>query len=805
MADANDNQIWYVVIENLSNADLLLYIYDRWSPLCKFSTVSKIIKPEQKCCYDQETPFKFEIVAKSPDQKTKNLLPPKRLNENIKVTITESLECQIENIAHIENGNRLYLRQIQRKKEMGPGKLYDILELDMENIRKMDNVNARKEIVKAYKKLMLIWHPDKNFGDGETAMQIILAKEILMDDERRARYHNEVYYDKGWLRLRKGRPKAIFWPDCYTEKQKKEYRHRMGMLLASLALATAGIIISVVTAGAAAPLAVALGALFGGGLTGAGFQSLEHTMSKKSVLDGCDRKSWALKAGFGFVGGLVTGGVAVGVTAGMVGIGSAALQAGTVTAGQYVGMGAAIGAVGGVASSLSKDAAKKWVDKEKVTAKQAFLGAVCGSVIGAGAGALGGLVTKGIIDSRASAATSSLEGDAVEQISALTGGRRVGHAIAHAVSKQVTIAGARGMMGIPSNVVQERLDDSVENQKVTKHIQNGLESIPVNAAQNAIVHAAGHGIGEALSDELYDNQAQGNIQGLENEDQSALGANEDQDANDKESTTNNETNEEEEEEEERPGTDERFFKTSFTGNEKSKVSESDNSGSRPNNADWNEETETDGRFSRKYFIGNQKSQGSESENSGSQPNNADGNKSESDHDRSHTPNETAPEPEEENPEGHSRSTEQNQQANSEDKKSEGNQSTEGENLEQSDETTDEPDSVTIKYICKKNLKMIVTYDLHGEKIKEEVIGDDRRVHISADAKKVEVRFQVRRPLWGDIMKYDRFQKIWCKPYTPHIFQYQRAVDRTFTVKGPLRWEAVMRVSNEYHEETEEMS
>mgnify|MGYP002804293833 CR=1 FL=1 len=126
-------------------------------------------------------------------------------------------------------------------------------------------------------------------------------------------------------------------------------------------------------------------------------------------------------------------------------------------------------------------------------------------------------------------------------------------------------------------------------------------------------------------------------------------------------------------------------------------------------------------------------------------------------------------------------------------------------MEQSDETTDEPDNAIIKYICKKNLKMIVKYDLNGEQITEEVRGDYRRVCISADAINVEVRFQVRRPLWGDIMKYDRFQKTWCKPYTPHIFRYPRAVDRTFIIEGFLRWEAVMRVSNQYHEETNEMS
>ena len=102
-------------------------------------------------------------------------------------------------------------------------------------------------------------------------------------------------------------------------------------------------------------------------------------------------------------------------------------------------------------------------------------------------------------------------------------------------------------------------------------------------------------------------------------------------------------------------------------------------------------------------------------------------------------------------------------------------------------------------------KMIVTYLLNGEQIKEEVSGSGRIVEIPLDARQVKVRFQVRRPAWGDIMKYDRFKKQWCKPYKPHVFCYETPPrERTFTISGNLWWEAVMRVSNEYDKETCEM-
>ena len=101
--------------------------------------------------------------------------------------------------------------------------------------------------------------------------------------------------------------------------------------------------------------------------------------------------------------------------------------------------------------------------------------------------------------------------------------------------------------------------------------------------------------------------------------------------------------------------------------------------------------------------------------------------------------------------------------------------------------------------------MLVNYLLNGEPIEKEASGSGRIIRVPLTATDVEVKFQVSRPLWGDVMKYDRFEKKWCKPDEPHVFRYEKPpLERTFTVGGNLRWEKVMRVSDEYHEGTNEM-
>ena len=101
--------------------------------------------------------------------------------------------------------------------------------------------------------------------------------------------------------------------------------------------------------------------------------------------------------------------------------------------------------------------------------------------------------------------------------------------------------------------------------------------------------------------------------------------------------------------------------------------------------------------------------------------------------------------------------------------------------------------------------MVVNYSLNGEPVEIEESGSGSVIRVPLTATDVEVKFQVRHPRWGDIMKYDRFKKKWCKPFKPHVFRYKKPpLQRTFTISGNLGWNAVMRVSDEYDEETREM-
>ena len=111
------------------------------------------------------------------------------------------------------------------------------------------------------------------------------------------------------------------------------------------------------------------------------------------------------------MGGAATGGAAVGITAGVAGLGGAAMESAALTMGQYVGIGAGSGAVGGAASSLATDAGRKFADGENVTWKQVLGHAVLGAAVGAAAGATGGAVTKSVVGIEASAATANLEGE----------------------------------------------------------------------------------------------------------------------------------------------------------------------------------------------------------------------------------------------------------------------------------------------------------------------------------------------------------------------------------------------------------
>ena len=713
MAEEEYNSV--LIVNDSADAQITFYLYPAWDVICcQLSVKSKIIRPSENYLHRSKNGFQFKIVARFEDNRPKKTIVELQQWEEDKLfkvigdegtsspTFTEEpLADQVE--------KRICLRRLQRDKELkrisGGRNFYEILWLDMEKVRKMSKEQQAQAIKSGFDKQMRIWNPDHNGGDKEVAKEIRFAYETLQDEEKRARYNNSADYDSGWFPwLSLKRYKAIIKPECVTEKQMTAYLIRMGLFALSALLTVGGVVLTVYSAGLAAPVLVATGAVFGGGLIGAGLQSVQHTLKKASVVDKCGCKDWSMKLVIGLFSGAVTGGAAAGITAGITGIGSAALESAAVTAGQYVGIGAATGAVGGVASSLATDVGRRFVDGKDVTLRQASFRALCGGVVGAAAGVAGDAVTKASVNAQASATSANLKGEIPEQVAIITGARRLWKTFARTIPRLLTENGTEAVVGCPLQIVGERLDDTVENRSPAEHVVDGLKNVAANAALGAVKGSAAAFVTHACNEVQVGRRL-------------------------KKESKNPSINDEA-----KPSGIKSFPR-------RSRVRFVLDKENREDLHKWSA-----GKCSATY--------------------------------KPRDNEETAcPVPE-------------NLDAFTE------------EPANRELEADDQPMDGKVKYISKGAWlsKMVVTYLRNGERVTEEVRGSGRLLDIPSNARNIEVRFQVRRPFWGDVCKYDRFNKSWFKPYEPHIFRYDTPPIRTFTISGNLWWEAVMRVSNEYHDE-----
>ena len=702
-----------LIVNESSDAWVTLYLYPTWDSICWFSSESKIIKPNGgKYLHRSSEGFKFKLVARFKDgrRSKQTLQEPEEWDEDKLLKITDSLDLIEGKLEDFPGEKRACLRKAQRDKDLkftnGKRNLYEILGLDMNQVREMPKEDQIKAIKNGFRKEIQRWHPDKNFGDDENAKEIITAYEILMDEGKRARYNNEADYDSdyGWLSPK--RWKAIFRSERVTEEQKEAYKNRMIMFALSLGiLIPAGIALTAGTAGLAAPVVVAIGAMFGGGLFGAGLQSLQHTLSRKSVVDGCEKKKWLVKAGIGFVGGAATGGAAVSITAGVAGLGVAATKSTALTMGQFVGIGTGSGAVGGVAQSLATDAARKFADGERVTLKQVLGHAALGAVVGAAAGAVGGAVTKSVVGVDASTASANIEGKRAVIVS---GSRRLGRMFEQRIPRALTENGTEAFMGTVAQFTEERLDDSFENRNPGKHLVEGVKNVAVNTVKcltqetsSTLVSHAWNEI-KPVDKRVKKERSRQLMTPLIDDDTGVEG----------------------------PLVD-------GENEVRAELSEEDNE----DRINW--------RSNSKYSC--------------------------------------------------------SYQPLVQEKPSWDDQ---GATISTIVEEDVEDEDCKVKYISEGIWfsKMVVSYFLEGERITQEVCGSGKSVTFPRNrTTQLEVKFQVRRPFWGDIKKYDRLEKRWYKPYEPHVFKFNTPPPlRTFTISGGLWHEAVMTVSDEYHDETKEM-
>ena len=759
-----------------SDAILTLYLYAEWDRICWISKESKIIYPSDKYVYRSKERFQFEVVARFDDREDKKSEDdsqtdkkkedeqdkPKKKKQVLKevqqwkedrlLKITgffgsESLDVVEGDLAYYPEDKQICLRKLQRDKELkvtsGGRNLYEILGLYMAKVRKMSKEEQKQAIRRGYHTQIRRWHPDNNCGDEEIAKEIILAYKILEDEDLRARYNNLTDYDGDWGWLSWSRYKAIFNTECVNEEQKKAYRKRMCMFAASLAMTALGIGLTVGTAGLGAPALVAVGAVFGGGLLGSGLQSLQHTLNQRAIVDECLAKEWLMKAAIGFLGGAATGGAAAGFTAAITGLGSAALESAAITAGQYIGVGAATGAAGGVATSIALDVGRTFVDSEQITLKQVCGHVACGALIGAVAGVAGGSVSKALVESQACAASANLRGDAVEQVIIVTGGRRFTIFVAQSIPRMLTESGTEVVIGTVCRFAEERLDDSVENRRPNKHVMDGIKDLAVKGLKGAARFIATV-VSHKLNEKKVDTRLKKELQ------------------NTAHTGAINMTSQER------------------RGKIRLEMYMEDNE-----HHNWR-----DGQCSAKY-----------------QPPVRENNSAFA---KEIKKNSDLPEENEENRDSHrtGKWPSNYQPPKNEETFSQflpSDLSDFGE--ERASKIILEEARCQVKYVSEGAWfsKMVVSYFLNGEKVVEEVRDSGSSVDIPYVARNIEVKFQVRRPFWGDICKYDRFGGFWCKPYQPHVFCYDSPpIHRTFTISGGLWYEAVMRVSNEYHEETKEM-
>ena len=756
----SDEQYKSLLIVNESkDASITLYLYSSLDFLYLISFSSKIILPGQKYLYRSKDSFKFKLVARFEDKPKQTLLKPRTWDADKLLKVTEDLRLTEGKLEDFPSEKRVCLRKLQRDKELntttGKRNLYAILGLDMDQIRHMPREEQKEAIKKGFREQIKRWHPDKNFGDEDIAKEIIMAHEVLLDDEMRARYHNEADYDKGWLSPSRWR--AIFNPERFTVEQKKTYEKRMIMFALSLGITIGGIVLTAVTAGLAAPAVVTVGGVLGSAMIGAGLQSLQHTVNEKSVVtEECDTTKWLVKDGIGFVLGAVIGLAAVGITAGVAGLGKSAMESTAVKMGQYIKIGAGTGAAGGAVSSVASDAGRKFVDGEEVTLKQAVCHVALSAFIGAVAGTAGGAITKAFVSGETSATTANIKVEVGEQIAILTGARRLVKVLAKNIPRALTKSGTEAVMQTAGQFVVERLDDSVENQSLGQHLVKGARKTPkvgVRESVTGLLSEAKNKIKVSKRVKKYSNDDKSGRLGNKRVERLKI------------SLENNEHLV-------------KYEESSCSATYQPLVP-SEQMDPPSANEYVNPVVDIDGEVGLNDSRGQVKHERFEENKehliklgeSACSPTNQ---PLESDQ---LLENETSPLPV---------------------------VSEEACVLEKRE--SDQREDIKIKYISEGAWisRMIVSFFLDGKKTTQQVSGSGKFVTIPSRAKDIEVKFQVRRPFWGDVMKYNRFREAWFRPYEPHVFRYDKPTNRTFTISGNLWWEAVMGVTNEYHDETKEL-
>lgn len=204
----------------------------------RFSAYYEKVKGGGSFLFRNETVFRFELVE-GPDRKeVKTIWPARMWEKDIILRVCRADEDSNDYKFHVEeedlecNGKQIYLLKQNRVKDVlasGSKNLYEILGLNMKEVRGKPFEEQNEIIKQAYSSQLLRWHSERNPENSDhhaICQDINVAYKILEDPEVRAAYNNATDYD------------------CY--------KNRKGLLFFLGSLIALGVILTIATEGLAA-------------------------------------------------------------------------------------------------------------------------------------------------------------------------------------------------------------------------------------------------------------------------------------------------------------------------------------------------------------------------------------------------------------------------------------------------------------------------------------------------------------------------------------------------------------------------
>jgi hypothetical protein len=692
--------------------------------------------------FQRETAFQFELGAHPEGDKMQTIWSARMWEKDMLLRVSGDHEIHVKDealLAECKEKQICKRRQNMAKEVLTAGSknLYEILNLNMEEVRGKPLEEQNKILKGAYHSQLRRWHPDRNPENGDSAIcqEIIFAYKILKDPEARAAYNNVADYDKGWFS--KARYNAIFKPECYSAEQKKQYKKRIGLFLLSVLLIAGGVGLTFLTAGMAASVVLGVTAA-SGALIGGGISTGLRTINRESIEKGCSLRKYFTSLVIGAVGGAAMGVGVAGIAMFLGGAAKLAFKAAQLSLERQITTRMATTAFRGFITSLTNNIDAILAGGEKTSWKQFILHVLFNAWLGGIVGLTGGFA-------------ENMIQDVVSAESALATIESVYSNARDAIVDTTTAA-----VETFANYVKERFDDDVENKSMVDHIKNGAKQAAIAVGKNSTVAAA-----KAANKEVNDG---GKATGINGE-----SSNQNKVTDDIYEETNDET---------RKDTN----NTTTLAKNVAKTTEKEG---------INTNSEYKDRTGASDDIGEEV----EDSNNATKEDECEENIDDDDKTECTGGNDSSAESEKKQTKSHVTLP------NYKSLISETNNSDEEQTVSDSDDSTECVKPILMKYFSEGYWfsKMLVDYKENGETKHYEVKDSESSIQIPNKATKIKVRFQVMRFLgtWCDVKKYDRFKKCWIEPNQPHTFEYNTPVNRTYTLSGNLYYEAVMNITGDY--------